>query len=201
MELIGYLASLIIVISMTMTSVIKLRIFNGIGALLFSFYGFMIEAYPVGILNGLIAIINIYHLKKMFAQKETFEFLPINYNNPYIHRFVEFYYDDIKKFFPSFELNKNNYDVCLLMLRNMSVAGLFMASKSNDNSLWIELDYVIEKYRDLKNGHHLYKYLEEFLKPEYIKVFRSNAHSDAFKKYLTDIGFKLSDNILEKYLF
>lgn len=201
MELIGYAASIIIAFSMMMTSVIKLRILNGIGALLFSIYGFVIEAYPVGILNGFITVINIYHLIRMFSEKETFEFLSVESNNPYIKRFIEFYKEDIQKFFPSFELNKNNYDVCLLMLRNMSVAGLFLARKTDDNSLDIELDFVTERYRDMKNGRYLYKHLEKTLDKSAIKSFKSKPHSKAFKKYLNDIGFEtINKDILEKPL-
>ena len=50
-ELIGYTASVILVISMMMSSFVKLRIVNLVGAFLFSVYGFIIGSYPVGFLN------------------------------------------------------------------------------------------------------------------------------------------------------
>ncbi|MFN3410709.1 MAG: hypothetical protein ACK4YF_00930, partial [Exilispira sp.] len=64
-ELIGYISSIIIAISLTMSSVIKLRIFNLIGSLIFSVYGFIIKSYPVGFLNLFIVFVNIYYINKL----------------------------------------------------------------------------------------------------------------------------------------
>lgn len=64
-EWIGYAASVLIVISLIMTSVVKLRIVNTAGCTLFVFYGFVVGAYPVAISNLLIVLINLYHLYKL----------------------------------------------------------------------------------------------------------------------------------------
>lgn len=54
--------SLFIVVSLTMTSIVKLRIINSVGCLLFVIYGLNVNAYPVVISNELIVMINIYNL-------------------------------------------------------------------------------------------------------------------------------------------
>lgn len=64
-EWIGYAASAFIVISLMMTSIIKLRIINSIGCLLFVIYGIYVGAYPVVISNAIIVLINIYNLYKL----------------------------------------------------------------------------------------------------------------------------------------
>ena len=51
-EWIGYLASILIAISMFMKDIVKLRFINLVGSLLFAFYGFSIKAYPVAIINS-----------------------------------------------------------------------------------------------------------------------------------------------------
>lgn len=61
-EWVGYAASLFILISLTMTSIIRLRIINSIGCILFVIYGLNVHAYPVAISNALIILINIYNL-------------------------------------------------------------------------------------------------------------------------------------------
>ena len=68
-EWVGYSASLFIVISLTMTSIVKLRIINSIGCLLFVIYGLNVKAYPVVISNALIIMINIYNLYMLFKSK------------------------------------------------------------------------------------------------------------------------------------
>lgn len=64
-EWIGYAASILIVISLMMTSIIKLRIINSIGCFLFVIYGIYVKAYPVAISNAVIILINIYNLYKL----------------------------------------------------------------------------------------------------------------------------------------
>ena len=64
-EWIGYAASIVIAISLTMTAIVPLRIINSIGCLLFVVYGLYLEAYPVALANAVIVLINIYNLYKL----------------------------------------------------------------------------------------------------------------------------------------
>ena len=50
-ELIGYLASLLVLISLLMTSVVKLRIINLIGSFIFAVYALAIRSYPTAVMN------------------------------------------------------------------------------------------------------------------------------------------------------
>ena len=64
-EYLGYLASVFIVISLMMTSIVQLRVLNSIGCILFVIYGVTVNAYPVAISNFLIVLINMYNLYKL----------------------------------------------------------------------------------------------------------------------------------------
>jgi len=66
LELLGYLASILVALSLMMRSLYKLRVINLVGALLFSIYGVSIGAYPVAALNAFIVLVNIYYLRQMF---------------------------------------------------------------------------------------------------------------------------------------
>jgi len=59
-ELIGYLGSVLVAISLMMRSLLRLRVINLIGALFFTTYGALLGAYPVAVLNGLIVCIDLY---------------------------------------------------------------------------------------------------------------------------------------------
>ena len=62
-EWIGYIASLIIIISFMMKRVNKLRSINSIGAFIFIIYGVMLEmAWPIILTNAFILGLNLYHL-------------------------------------------------------------------------------------------------------------------------------------------
>ena len=64
-EWFGYAASVVVAISLTMSSIVKLRWLNLAGAAMFSTYGFIIGALPVGFLNLFIVVINVVHLVRM----------------------------------------------------------------------------------------------------------------------------------------
>ncbi|MEG0309009.1 MAG: YgjV family protein [Clostridium sp.] len=70
-EWLGYLASVLIAISMFMKNIAKLRFINLIGCLLFAIYGFVIGAYPVAILNTLIVFVNLYYLYGLFNENPS----------------------------------------------------------------------------------------------------------------------------------
>ena len=62
LELFGYLGSFLVLISMLMTSVVRLRIINLIGSAVFAAYAILIRSYPTALLNGCLVLINLYHL-------------------------------------------------------------------------------------------------------------------------------------------
>ena len=62
LDLLGYTSSIIILISMLMSSVIKLRIINSIGTTIFTVYAILSKTYPTAVLNTCLVLINIYHL-------------------------------------------------------------------------------------------------------------------------------------------
>lgn len=64
-EWVGYAASILVAISLTMTNIIKLRVINSIGCFLFVIYGLIVGAYPVAVANGIIILINLYNLYQL----------------------------------------------------------------------------------------------------------------------------------------
>lgn len=68
-EWVGYAASIMIAISLIMTDIVKLRIINTIGCILFVIYGFSVKAYPVAIVNAFIILVNGYYLYKFYKEK------------------------------------------------------------------------------------------------------------------------------------
>ena len=67
-EWIVYLAYILIVISLMMKNILRLRIIITIGCLTFGFYGILLGAYPVALSNFAIILINMYNLYKLKNQ-------------------------------------------------------------------------------------------------------------------------------------
>jgi hypothetical protein len=62
LEIFGYIGTAFIIVSMTMKSINKLRIFNLVGSIISIIYSLIIVAWPTVVLNVCLATINIFHL-------------------------------------------------------------------------------------------------------------------------------------------
>ena len=186
---IGYCASLIVVLSMMMHSVVKFRWINLFGALLFSTYGFLIGAIPVGILNGIIVLVDIYYLVLIYNKKEEFELLEINANCKYLPLFLKFHQARIQKYCPGFSFEPSENTVSFFILRNMSIAGLFLAHRENETILNVKLDYVLPEYKDFKNGKYVYFTLRSKFIEAGFKTVKAAGNNQSYFKYLKKFGF------------
>lgn len=201
LQWIGYAASVIIALSMTMSSILRFRWINLVGAITFSSYGFMIGALPVGFLNLFIALVDVYYLWAIYTKKEFFETLGIQPESNYLERFLKFHEKDIQQFFPGFTYSPNPADLSFFILRDMAIAGIFIAHRQNDNSLKVALDYVIPEYRDFKNGKFVLLTLRNTLLKDGVSNIVSQAHNKKHEKYLKKLGFtELNDSFWQKSL-
>ncbi len=148
-ELIGYLASILVALSLMMRSILRLRLINLLGAAFFTAYGLLIAAYPVAVLNGLIVGINLYYLYEMKRAKNYFTILETHHDAAYLSMFLRYYAEDIKRFFPSFSYSPRERHLIWFIPRDLVPVGLFIAEPKDPDTLSIQLDYVIPGYRDL----------------------------------------------------
>jgi len=186
----GYVASAVIALSMTMNSIVKFRWINLVGASVFATYGLLIGAFPVMVLNGFIVSVDIYYLLKIYTKSHLFDTLEIRGDNKYLLKFLTYHNDEIQKFFPGFVYKPEMNTVSFFVLRNMAVAGIFLAHRENDNVLKVGLDYVIPEYRDYKNGKYVYHRLKENFIKEGFKEVVSDGGTTKHIKYLIRFGFR-----------
>jgi len=198
-EYLGYLASLIVLISLLMKSIKKLRWINLVGALLFSIYGLFINSLPVAFMNFAIVIININFLVKMYMTKDYFKTLNLEKESEFLNYFIDYNKDSINEFE---DLSKVNVDssIKLLVLRNTIPAGIFICSKVDESTLQIELDYVVTEYRDFKIGNYIFKDNRELFTSQGYEKFIVKSDNEKHIDYLFKMGFKLEDNVYTKMI-
>lgn len=186
---IGYIASLIVLISLLMSSIKKLRWINLVGAMIFGLYGFMIGSLPTGFMNVGIVLIDVYYLAKIYLSKDYFKILPIDKNSIYLSSFIKFYKDEIALVTNIDELDTENAEIRLYILRNMTPAGVFICNRINDNTLEIVLDYAIPQYRDFKIGTYLFDTKKEFFKEKGFTQFVAFTDEKSHINYVKKMGF------------
>jgi hypothetical protein len=171
LEYLGYLASIIVLVSLLMSSVKKLRWINLFGSITFVIYGFFIKAYPIAILNIGTVSINIYYLIKMSNAKTYFKVLEIDKHSKYLEHFLFLHKNDLTNNFNINQVNVDEADISFYILRDITPAGVFVGSRFDQNTLRIDLDYVSPPYRDFLIGKYLYtKQKELFLDKGFNKL-------------------------------
>lgn len=190
MEWLGYLASLIILVSLLMSSIIKLRWINSIGSVIFTIYGFAIGAIPVAVMNLGIVIINGYYLFKIYTSKEYFELLEAHTGSNYLKAFTTFYKDDIKHFFGTSDFSIDQESLGLYILRDMVPAGVFIAKIIDDTTLDVKLDYAVPAYRDFKLGQYLYETKKSYFTNLGYTTLKATALNEQHAAYLKKMGFE-----------
>ncbi len=204
-QLIGYLGSFLVVVSMLMTSLVKLRLINIIGSVIFTVYALIIKSYPTAAMQVCLITINAIGIFRLSKSKKDFSIVQANSGESYISYFESLYKEDIKKFFPDceniFEKNSSAADnksgrKFFITCCNSNTAGLCIAKQKSEDALEIELDYSTPSYRDCSVGKHLYQYL----KAQGIKEVSASTSIPAHSKYLRTLGFKEHDGVFVKQL-
>lgn len=194
-ELVGYLASALIVVSLAMTSVVRLRIISLLGSITFVVYGILIQSIPIVITNALIAVINVWYLRKEFAPGSAsgvgLGVSHIRPDSPFLADFVDFHLADIHRSQPDFRIPTNDDVTTLLLNRDGLPAGLLIGQR-HGSSLTIDLDYVLGPYRDSRLGRWLYGAGADVFRADGITELRSAGTTDIHRKYLERVGFRPS---------
>jgi ribosomal protein S18 acetylase RimI-like enzyme len=158
-EIIGYVGSALIVVSLAMSNIIRLRVVNLVGALVFMTYGVLIGSFPVMATNLIISGIDVWYLRRELSTLEELTVVTVRAGDPFFGAFIERYTHDLDRYLDpdhAIEDLHEGGDVRLVMLRNAVPAGVFVGSDVGDGTLEIVLDYVAPAYRDLKHGESLY---------------------------------------------
>ena len=81
LEIFGYVGTALIILSMMMKSIVKLRILNITGAVITVIYSIICRAWPVVLLNAALTVINSYHLIADFIRERATKKLAAQHND------------------------------------------------------------------------------------------------------------------------
>lgn len=195
-ELLGYVASALVVLSLTMKSLLRLRLISLCGSLSFLAYGALIGSVPVMVTNGCIAVINVWFLSKEFSIRRSHTTdlgaSQIRVDSPFLRDFVDYHLADICRFQPDFEMptpDGGDAELVAFMLTRDGLPAGLMIGRHRDHTLWVDLDYVLREHRDSRLGRWLYGADSSALAALDVDEVRADAATDAHARYLRSIGF------------
>ena len=188
-EIVGYLGSFLVLVSFLMTSVVKLRIVNTIGSVIFMIYALIIKSYPTAIMNFCLVLINLRFLYKLNKIEKEYELIETEDEDKYLSYLLNYYKDDINAVFPNINIDLVNSNRNYLISNNGKVVGFTISNETKDEAEFL-LDYSIPEYRDSSVG----RFLSMKLKEKGIKKIKYKGPTENHIKYLTDNGFLFTKN-------
>lgn len=195
-EIFGYIGSVMVVVSMLMSSIVKLRVINTIGSVISGTYAIICGALPLALMNICLIIINVYNLVKLLKSKQVYDLVEAETEEGFVKYFVDRYAADIKTYFPGFDnLNldgKKAYVVCC----DGNPAGVLIGEKAVEK-LDVFIDYSTPAYRDCSVGTYLYSKLST----KGIKTLTfSQKETETHVNYMDKMGFVKENGVYVKTL-
>lgn len=198
-EAIGYTGSALVLVSFLMVSVVKLRIVNSIGSIIFTIYAFIIHSYPTAIMNLCLVAINIYYLIKMSNTGETtreYDLVEVTPDDSMLKYTVDRQKKDIEDSFPGISTDFSTSNSAFLICYNGAPAGIFVGKRDENGVMDIQLDYSLPEYRDFSIGKFIFSKLPE----KGINSLTYNGPDEHHKDYLNKYNFIKKDTGYVKVL-
>jgi hypothetical protein len=158
LDLIGWAGSALLVWSLLQTRILRLRVINLLGCFVLIFYNGAIRVWPMVGLNIVLAIINVYYLRKLLATRhddDAYTVVEVGPRDSFLAHVLRVHASDIKTFNPEFHWLGT--ESAFLVMRGDDVAGAVLVQDAGDGVAQIKLDYVTQRFRDFTPGEFVYK--------------------------------------------
>ena len=192
-EAVGYLGSALVLVSFLMSSVVKLRVVNTVGSLIFAIYALIIRSYPTAIMNFCLVCINLRFLWKLRRRDPSYRLLSLRPEETYVQDFLRRFAEDIAACFPGRRPETMEPNRAYMVFHDSEPAGILLG-RETDGVLDVGLDYSTPAYRDCSVGAFM---LENLARPLRIRYGGAEATHLA---YLKRLGFAEADGVWEKRL-
>ena len=153
-EILGYAASIIVFISLTMKSLVKLRLINAAGSLLFVVFALRTSSFPTAVLNVGIVIIDVYYFVRTIKIKNNFDIVRVQKENEIVLHFYKIHKKEIVALFGEQAFAQSEYTA--VFFRNDDIAGLLAYSPVSTETAEILIDFAVPAYRDCAIGRHFF---------------------------------------------
>jgi hypothetical protein len=158
-EAIGWIGSVLLVVSLLQTRVLRLRVLNTVAALVLVAYNAIIEVWPMVAMNVAIVVINLVYVARLRTASEPtgYTLLEVDPTDEYLRHLLRVHENDIRHFNPGFVYDPGAVQAhAFLMLRGDETAGVVLLTGDGAVAR-LDLDYVLPRYRDYTPAEYLYE--------------------------------------------
>jgi hypothetical protein len=166
LEIIGWLGSALVIVSLAQARVLRFRVLNLAGAALAVVYNVALAIWPFAAMNAIIAVIDLYWLRRLLAERHdpsAYSVVEVGAHDAYLEHVLDVHLDDIRTFQPSYaapspEDAGGGRRWAFLVQREAETVGAVVVRDAGDGSAVVELDYVTPRFRDFTPGEFVYEH-------------------------------------------
>jgi hypothetical protein len=186
-ELVGYSASVLVVASLAMTSVVRLRVISLAGSLAFLVYGVLIGSVPIVATNLAIVALNVWFLWRELGGRRDLGAVVVPSDSPFLLDFLHHHQAEIKSFQPEYDPSVHPA-FAMVLTRDGLPAGAILGERDGA-TLDITLDFVLRAYRDSRLGRWVYGPGARVFRSAGIAQLTAAAALESHSSYLLRVGF------------
>ncbi len=162
MDVIGWLGSAILVVSLAQTRVLRFRVLNLLAAVLLVAFNAAVAVWPMVALNVVITVLDAWVLLRLARTRHderAYEVLPIAPGEAYLGHLLARHASDITRFNPDLPADvRARADLAFLTLNQGETVGVVLARRTGrEGEAQVLLDYVLPRFRDFTLGEFVFR--------------------------------------------
>jgi len=197
MDVIGWVGSAILVLSLAQTRVLRFRVLNLIASVLLVVFNAAVGVWPMVAVNAVIAGLNIVVLVRLTRARHdhrAYEVVPIGTDQAYLAYLLNRHAKDIARFNPQLGADVRQVtarsDLAFLTLNEGETVGFVLARRTGrPGEAQVLLDYVLPRFRDFTPGEFVFRPDGPFPGLGVHRVLAPDGMQEA-TAYLAAVGFR-----------
>ena len=154
-DLLGWCGSTLLIISLVQTRVLRLRLLNLCASSILIVFNGLVHVWPMVAMNVATATINVFFLRRLLTQRQTFHVLEVQPRDAYFQHFLTVHVKDLRRFFPAFEGTETD-DLAFQVQTGDETGGCVLIRPEGEVAR-VLLDYVTPRYRDFSPGEFVWR--------------------------------------------
>lgn len=197
LELVGWVGSAVLIVSLLQTRVMRFRVLNTLSCLVLIGYNAAVGVWPMAAMNVVLVAINLWVIARLVRERHdarVYDAVVMGVDQPFVRRLLERHAADIREFNPDLPEDlpadlPSRADHAFVVSTGDQVVGVVLSRDGSEpGEQQVVLDYVLPAYRDFTPGEFVFRADGPFARLGTRRVVASPGMA-ASERYLRAVGF------------
>ncbi|MBO0919242.1 hypothetical protein J1G42_00170 [Cellulomonas sp. zg-ZUI222] len=203
-EVVGWVGSVLVVLSLMQARVWRFRVMNLVGAVLATAYNAVFGIWAFAAMNGAIAVIDVYwlwRLRRERGDEAVYAVVEVAPDDAYLRHVLAVHAADVARHrtVPAVggdgagpDGDGPGVDLAFLVVRGDETVGVVLVRDAGDGSGVVVLDWVTPRFRDFTPGEFVYRHSDVFAAHGLRRLVVPTTPPGSVR-YLERVGFRQMD--------